>query len=37
VTIGAQDEKLARVTSGLRAGESVAAEGAIDLLAPSGE
>jgi RND family efflux transporter MFP subunit len=37
VTVGAQDEKLAGVTSGLRAGESVAAEGAIDLLAPSGQ
>ena len=37
VTTGAQDERLAQITSGLRAGESVAAEGAIDLLAPSGE
>ncbi|HZY97300.1 MAG TPA: efflux RND transporter periplasmic adaptor subunit [Candidatus Cybelea sp.] len=36
VTIGARDEKFAQVRSGLTPGERVAAEGAIDLLAPSG-
>lgn len=34
ITIGAQDDQFARITSGLRAGERVASEGAIDLLAP---
>jgi RND family efflux transporter MFP subunit len=36
VMIGARDQKLAQITSGLRPGQQVAAEGAIDLLAPSG-
>lgn len=36
VTIDAQNETTVRVASGLRAGERVAAQGAIDLLAPSG-
>ena len=33
VTLGAQDDKFANITSGLHAGDEVAAEGAIDLLA----
>ncbi|MEO6835267.1 MAG: biotin/lipoyl-binding protein [Candidatus Tumulicola sp.] len=36
VTIDAQSSTFVRVTAGLRAGERVAAQGAIDLLAPSG-
>jgi cobalt-zinc-cadmium efflux system membrane fusion protein len=36
VTIDAQNDSSARVTSGLHAGERLAAQGGIDLLAPSG-
>jgi multidrug efflux pump subunit AcrA (membrane-fusion protein) len=36
VTVDAQSDSLVRVSSGLRAGERVAAQGAIDLLAPAG-
>jgi multidrug efflux pump subunit AcrA (membrane-fusion protein) len=36
VTIDAQNDTNVRVIAGLRAGERVAAQGAIDLLAPSG-
>ncbi len=35
VTVDVQDDRYARVASGLHAGERVAAQGAIDLLAPS--
>jgi RND family efflux transporter MFP subunit len=34
ITVDVRDDRLARVTAGLRAGEVVAAQGAIDLLAP---
>lgn len=37
VTIDAQDDASARVRTGVRAGEEVASEGAIDLLTPSGD
>ncbi len=33
VTVDVRDDRFARVTSGLRAGERIAAEGAVDLLA----
>jgi RND family efflux transporter MFP subunit len=36
VTIDAQNDSDVRVTAGLRAGERIAAQGGIDLLAPSG-
>jgi len=37
VTVDAQDDRYARIASGLHVGERVASQGAIDLLAPSGE
>ena len=37
VTIDAQDDRVARIASGLHPAERVAAQGAIDLLAPSSE
>jgi multidrug efflux pump subunit AcrA (membrane-fusion protein) len=36
VTIDAQNDRVARVASGVHVGERVAAQGAIDLLAPAG-
>jgi multidrug resistance efflux pump len=36
IVVGAGDERASLVTSGLRAGDRIAAQGAYDLLAPSG-
>jgi hypothetical protein len=36
VTVGASDDRMTQLQSGLRAGEVVATEGAFELLAPAG-